>query len=268
MREDMAKVIVERPRHKGSAWARPKGYKRQLARYGEDAPNREGIKFCWGNGKKWLNEHLGPLRRYLNSQVGRPWNKVFSEICAHIDRDSAVQDHVRDHIAEYVATNVILIDGIPCCGDGGRAYGRPLGEYRWRPWYVCPRTGILRKVKFAKRPPTEPPKVRIVHVSKTAQCRAVNGIWLWLTLRALPDAFHIYLCKDVDIFLRKPVTQLSASELRRTYGDEVYAVAIRRMTRKEIRQSPIPHEWWYLKQSAVGRRESNRTILLPVRSSL
>ena len=48
---------------------------------------------------KWLNEHLGPLRRYLDSQVGRPWDKVFSEICAHIDRSSAVQDHVRDHVA-------------------------------------------------------------------------------------------------------------------------------------------------------------------------
>src|SRR5262245_57603479 len=112
MREDMAKVIVERPRHKGWAWARPKGYKRRLTRYGGDAPTREGIKQPWMNGKKFLNEHLGPLRRYLDSQVGRPWDKVFSEICAHIDRSSAVQDHVRDHVADYVAINVILINGV------------------------------------------------------------------------------------------------------------------------------------------------------------
>jgi hypothetical protein len=36
MRADMAKVIVERPRKKGCAWNKPKGYQRKLRRYGED----------------------------------------------------------------------------------------------------------------------------------------------------------------------------------------------------------------------------------------
>lgn len=31
-------------------------------------------------GSKVLNENLTPLRRYLERQVGRPWNKVYSEI--------------------------------------------------------------------------------------------------------------------------------------------------------------------------------------------
>jgi hypothetical protein len=93
MRADMAKVIVERPRKKGGAWIKLKGYRRRLRRYGEEGPPvREGIKACWRGGTKYLNEHLGPLRRYLDKQVGRPWDKVFSEICAHIDRSNAVQD--------------------------------------------------------------------------------------------------------------------------------------------------------------------------------
>src|ERR1700752_2933058 len=129
MRADMAKVIVERPRLKGWAWSKPKGYLRQLRQYGEDGPpQREGIKRCWKSGTKGLNEHLGPLRRYLDSQVGRPWNKVFSEICAHIERSSAVQDHVRDHVADYVTTHVILIDGVPWQGAGGYNYRRPLQQ--------------------------------------------------------------------------------------------------------------------------------------------
>jgi hypothetical protein len=102
MRADMAKVIVERPRKKGGAWRKPKGYQRRLSRYGDDPPGREGIRGCWAGGRKMLNEHLGPLRRYLDKQVGRPWDRVFSEICRHIDRNSAVQDHVRDHVADYV----------------------------------------------------------------------------------------------------------------------------------------------------------------------
>src|SRR5438309_9686382 len=31
-------------------------------------------------GEKWLNENLAPLRRYLESNVGRPWSKVYAEI--------------------------------------------------------------------------------------------------------------------------------------------------------------------------------------------
>ena len=152
MRADMAKVIVERPRKKGGAWNKPKGYQRRLRRHGEDGPpTREGIKARWQAHTKDLNEHLGPRRRYLDKQVGRPWDKVFSEICARIDRSSAVQDHVRDHVAEYIATHVILIDGVPCNGEGGKSYGKPLHQIRSRPWYVCPRTGLLRRVSMPSR---------------------------------------------------------------------------------------------------------------------
>jgi len=152
VRSDMAKVIVERPRKKAWAWNKPKGYRRRLCRYGEDGPpGREGIKACWQGRTKELNEHLGPLRRYLDKQVGRPWDKVFSEICAHINRNSAVQDHVRDHVAEYVTTHVILVDGVPCNGEGSWNYGKPLHQLRYRPWCVCPRTGLLRRVKVAGR---------------------------------------------------------------------------------------------------------------------
>src|SRR6266536_5431986 len=134
----MAKVIVERPRLCGYAWNKPKGYRRQLRRLdGEGLPVREGIKARWQNQTKSLNEHLGPLRRYLDSQVGRPWDKVFAEICAHINRNSAVQNHVRDHIADYVTVHVLLIDGVPCNGAGDWHYGKPLHEMGWRPWYVC-----------------------------------------------------------------------------------------------------------------------------------
>jgi hypothetical protein len=153
MRADMAKVIVERPRKKGRAWRKPKGYKRRLSGYGDATPIREGIRACWNGGTKILNEHLGPLRRYLDKQVGRPWNKVFSEICRHINRNSAVQDHVRDHVEDYVATHVILIDGVPCDGSGSWTYGRPLSRLRHRPWYVCPRTGLLRRVEVVGRKP-------------------------------------------------------------------------------------------------------------------
>jgi hypothetical protein len=182
----MAKVIVERPRKMGCSFKKPKGYKRRLRRYGDDGPPRcEGIKACWQGRSKYLNEHLGPLRRYLDKQVGRPWDKVFSEICAHINRNSAVQDHVRDHVEDYVAVHVLLIDGVPCNGEGGRLYGKPLHELpsRHLRWYVCPRTGLLRRVKFAgrKRKATarkEAPPEYIL-IGDSLQCRFLDGPGIW-----------------------------------------------------------------------------------------
>jgi hypothetical protein len=42
----MAKVIVERPRIKGCAWNKPKGYARQLRRFGEDGPPCGEVSTC------------------------------------------------------------------------------------------------------------------------------------------------------------------------------------------------------------------------------
>jgi hypothetical protein len=246
----MAKVIVERPRFGSRARGQAKGYRRSLQRLGDDGlPSREGIKqHCRGSTKS-LNEHLGPLRRYLDSQVGRPWDKVFAEICAHIDRNSAVQDHVRDHVEGYVTTHVILIDGVPCTGEGGWTYGKPLHEFRYRPWYVCPRTGLLRRVKVTSRKRPGPPKPEnpppYIRVSDTLQCRFLNGAWHLVTVKPLPTPpdrrGHAVA---TDALLNVPVAQLTPLEARRHYGAEVYAVAYRRLARKELRQYPIPVRWW------------------------
>src|SRR5438876_10902814 len=57
MRPDMAKVIVERPRHGSGLPTKGKGYERRFARIAwEDQPKREGIKWRSG-GAKHLNEH-------------------------------------------------------------------------------------------------------------------------------------------------------------------------------------------------------------------
>lgn len=245
MREDMAKVIVERPRIKGRAWRRPKGYKRRLRRAGEDGgPIREGIKRPWAAcGGKHLNEHLGPLRRYLDKQVGRPWDKVFSEICAHIHRDSAVQDHVRDHVDQYVVTDVVVIDGVACHGGSDRRYGTPLSAWRGWGWYVCPRTRLLRRQERWERP-AMPAKVadRVVPVSETQQCRFRDGAWHLVTLVRLPAVRQH--CAERDVVLNAPVANLTPTEARRHYGAEVYAAGIRRLSRRELTQYPIPMAQW------------------------
>lgn len=152
MRADMAKVIVERPRvgSRTGGKFRNKGRLREMQRLGlEGLPRCEGIKRMWSNGGKYLNEHLGPLRRYLDSQVGRPWDKVFAEICAHIKLNSAVQSHVRDHALQYVVRNVDLVDGRPWSRPGD-PYG-PARRLLPGTWWVDPRSGLLRREPLRRR---------------------------------------------------------------------------------------------------------------------
>ena len=73
MRDDMAQVIVERPRLRGGSTRK--------GRTGDwDAmPSREGMRrpHVLRGDPKPLNENLSPLRRFLERQVGRPWDKVY-----------------------------------------------------------------------------------------------------------------------------------------------------------------------------------------------
>src|SRR5207244_2148033 len=94
-----------------------------------------------GRGDKYFNEHLGPLRRFLHSNVGRPWDKVYSEICQHVDRGNVVQKHILTHLFEYVIVDVEMIDGEPYRKARSRSayHSNPLrGPNQW---YVCPKSG-------------------------------------------------------------------------------------------------------------------------------
>jgi hypothetical protein len=125
----------------------------------------------------------------------------------------------------------------------------PLHQFRYRPWYVCPRTGLLRRVKVVSRKrrrapkPESPPKY--IPVGDALQCRYINGAWHLVTLKPLPAPYHHRgRCTAVDVLLNVPVLQLTPYEARRHYGAEVYAVAVRRLARRELRQYPIPARWW------------------------
>jgi len=79
--------------------------------------------------------------------VGRPWNKVYSEIRERIDARSALGLHVLQHLEDYVATNTFLKDGKVF---EYRRFGC-VGEVRGL--YVHPVTGLLRYPKPAKKRP-------------------------------------------------------------------------------------------------------------------
>ena len=97
-------------------------------------------------GEKSLNENLSPLFRFLRRQVGRPWDAVYAELSAEVRGASAVQQHVLDHVKQYVYVHVERdSDGV--LHEKARRTFSSFGFRRSRPLlYVCPRTGILREV--------------------------------------------------------------------------------------------------------------------------
>lgn len=230
MRADMAKVIVERPRL-GGGLRRPKGIrKRERLAFAGMVSNYEGIRRPWRGGyRKMLNEHLGPLRRYLQSQVGRPWNKVHSEISQHLRLDSAVQSHVLDHLDDFVEKRVMFRDGELCCGSG-YGTGRPLTA----PFYVCPQTGLLRANRLQpwnKRKKANLPEY--LQIEQHRQWRQVEGIWYEVTLEPITAE----TLSRRDVVLKAVVGQFQRNEAEEMYGASVFATNKRQLNKREIKRA-------------------------------
>jgi hypothetical protein len=121
------------------------------------------------------------LRRYLERQVGRPWNKVFSEIAANLKSTSTVQQHVRDHIKDFVQLHP-RADARVWAGSARRWF---------HPLYVDPRDGILKRTDrldwckaLGKPPPAKP--IERVALSENRELRRLQGLWFEVALAPLP----------------------------------------------------------------------------------
>lgn len=141
MRKDMNKVLVERSRIKGRD---SKG--RTANKSMEDLPKKESMKKPHRD-RKTLNENLNPLKRFLQSKVGQHWDKVYSEISENLKNTNAVQQHVRDHIWDFVNKNVTVDEGVV---KTMRSYGGKFRELRNNDLYICPTSGLLKKYSAVK----------------------------------------------------------------------------------------------------------------------
>lgn len=153
MRPDMHNILVERG-HSGRAWSTRKNW-RAACRF-RDADEADGDGWLPPRHHPQFSENLAPLRRYLEAQVGRPWDLVYSEIRQRIDAGNAVQYHILQHLYDRLATAVQIADdgSLWCISRWGRSERL---DSRWGPdLYVCPRSGLLRRVRRRRRP--DPPR--------------------------------------------------------------------------------------------------------------
>lgn len=187
MRDDMAKVIVERPRRGGGGTR--KGRERPL----EELPFGEGMRrphVRHYRGKE-LNENLAPLRRYLDRQVGRPWRKIHAEIAANLRVASTVDQHVRDHVVDFVAVKP---------REGVNDFKHRADGIWWEDFYVDPVDGLLKRTadlpslrrerRLAAEHRRIPRPITRVALAGGRELRQIEGIWYELLLAKLPQPVY------------------------------------------------------------------------------
>ena len=228
MRADMDKVIVERPRVGSRLPSRKKGYRKYIQSTPiDELPKQEQLLGRWKGREKWLNEHLGPMRRFLRSRVGRPWNKVHQELCEHISFSNAVQAHVLAHIFQYVRRNVFVESPSRVFMLGGHPWFslNPLNENEM---YVCPRSGLLKVV--AKD--CEPKLVLRISVSNETKYLNRDGRWWEVKVRKREEWLgHLW-----DVWLECDVSKLTEQATNQHYGDDLFATSKRLLSPKEVKK--------------------------------
>ena len=218
MREDMFKVIVERPR-RGRAWARPLRTPRD---------DRTWMPVSRGRGQKGLNENLEPLRRYLRSSIGKPWNAVYSDLCKGLSVRSAVQKHVRDHLRDLVALQVTETFGVLWQHSRFHQLVRLERTHRDQ-LYVCPRTGLLRLLEASPHRQRRERQSRITWLSADQAALVFRDQW-WLV-----DVTEARGPVNWDVLLERQVH--GSWQLRRLYQKEAVAgVRKRALTRAEVKR--------------------------------
>lgn len=106
MRKDMKDLIVNTGRHGGGGKneSRRARMKRMDA---DDLPSRLPIarrrQFGWD--AKELGDRLSPLDGFLEANIGRQWDDVYSEICEHADPRTTRGYHLRQHVWNAVVPN-------------------------------------------------------------------------------------------------------------------------------------------------------------------
>lgn len=228
----MHKVVTERPR-----WNPGPGKQNRQANLDYDLlPRYQGMKkpYRW---RKGLTDLLGPLRRWLYSQVGRPWNDVYSEACKVIRPDGILRIHVKTHLLEFVERGTFLENG-EACYLGYRPVAKHLraqqGYNRYIRFYVHPTSGTLQvmaKPVWSEQSPNTDLHARWRNDSQLVLF--INGSWFECVMEEVPKHLRDHRSATVmDRIVKRPIGYYEAYDL---YGAYIFCRSRRSLSKREIR---------------------------------
>jgi len=230
----MHKVVIERPR-----WNPGPNKQRRRANLPEELlPKFEGMKRPYAH-RKGLTDLLGPLKRWLQSQVGRPWNDVYSEACEVIKPDSVIRAHIRTHLLQFVERHTFMHHGTVCILDssyGGRGV-ITVAEQRYgcSRFFVHPQTGLLHaipqkswKAMRARRQLARAATFR--WLDGNLALKQIEGIWFACQFRVVPlgSPFKAY---DHSIG-----QEVGRGGLLRRNDQYLHCISKRQLSRRELKR--------------------------------
>ena len=228
----MHKVVCEEPRHGGG----PQKHSRRGNLAYDLLPKKEGMRRPH-RSRKWFGEHLGPLRRWLRSQIGRPWDDVYGEACKVIRPDSVVRNHIKVHLLEFVQRNTFMRNGqVWCFAYHGRHREMPVEEAAtlWTPFFVHPESGHL--FEAPRVPKRRPRYVRLQQkLDQVRRWRSdsellllIDGLWFSCQMKAIQPWFE----EPFDLVFK---LRLDSSHAVEVYGRPCYCVAKRQISHSEMK---------------------------------
>lgn len=202
MRDDLTKVLCEQPRSR--SWDKYSNYRNldKFERQYNDADDgddgepfsgvgsgyRESMKYRFGYDTKSFGEHLSPLYGLVRKNVGRKWDKVYSELKQAFDARSATGNHIFQHLYDQLAKPAETYIGEDDKVWVRYNYGndKPIRESYYE-FYVDPRNGILkrnlqhktrRQVERQRVIEKEREQAKVKRVINTeTELHNVNGVW-------------------------------------------------------------------------------------------
>jgi hypothetical protein len=224
----MKKVVVERPRWGSRARNEKFGARLRYIEghdYEEQPKKALGFESYHDGWGKRLTDFLTPLKRFLRSNLRRPWDEVYSELCTGLDKRKATGLHIFQHLESMVERNCYLDD------NGGARCVR-YGDQEVIGFYVHPRTGLLleaprksNRQRARRRLEAEP--VNRVLLNNNSAYQKHEGIWYRVRLRRFVVSTYKSETEFFDIFLKRNV--------KLSFGETWLAVEKKQCNRKELK---------------------------------
>lgn len=215
MRSDMKDLIVNTGRGGDNGGKGPWNRARVRRADPDDLPLRLPIgrhrQFGWN--AKSLGDRIDPLRRFLESNVGRPWDDVYSEICEHADSRTVRGYHLRQHVWSEV-------DLVPD-PDGSAPWGLYVDQ-----------NGILQdanprpRFRWSRKPTT-----KLSYGDPDLYYEKVDGFWYSFQTLHVPDSYcqewlamesgEVIIKRKLDEFTRNIVVkkQVDAETAKKLSAD-------------------------------------------------
>lgn len=206
---------------------RPDFKRSKAARFYEDAP--KGEKMRVGKHRKLYADyqHIG---RWLEGQIGREWNAVYSELCGMTAPHTLERTHIDNAVKNLVDQHIVVIDGVIHAQGGFRPMNLLPGNL-----YV--KNGILCRIPFKKvAKPTR--TLRVLFVGQTDAIGISRNQWFAVEFAEYTPNPDVHGCDRgrYDVFLKDTVTEYDTIT---AYGKKVIATGKRALSKREIKKYKV-----------------------------